>query len=87
VVVIAGRDHDLTIRSDRRAQFSQWSLGNRERVAEGPVAQFEHVPEQHQPVTLGGGAQQRLAVPGLTENVTARVGTEMQVGDDQRAQR
>ena len=71
MVVVAGCDHDLAIGSDRVAQLGQRSLGHRERVAEWPVAQFQHVTEQHQPVTLGGGAQQGLTVLGLTEDVAA----------------
>ena len=59
-----------------------------ERVAQRPVAKLEHVPEQHQPVAPGDApraARARGVLRGAARRARARA--QMQVGDDQRAQR
>jgi hypothetical protein len=51
------------------------------------VAQLYHVPEQDQAVEGAQRGTQRGALTVAAQDVRAPAGAEVQVGDDQRAQR
>ena len=88
VVVVAGDDHDLG--AGRSAAASSCSTGPAALSASrtGPVAQLEDVTEQHEALDLGERVEQRVAAPAARRSRSPRLrAPEMQVGDDQRAQR
>ena len=70
VVVVAGDDHQLAPR-ERRAEVLEERARGGHRVAQRPVAQLEHVAEQHHPVDVRERRQQRRAQLGAAQQVRA----------------
>ncbi len=84
--MIARHDHHLAASAEGRSDRSQDVLRRGERLAQRPLPKLDHVTEQHQPVVSRQRLDQRCARRRLTEDIGAAAHTEMQVGDDQRAQ-
>ena len=85
--MVAGDDDDLALGTERGADLAQHGRGRAQRVADRSVAQLEHVPEEDQAVTFAHMFQQRRALGIPPQHVLAPAGPQVQVGDDQRAQR
>ena len=86
MVVVAGHQHHLGPRRQRRAERRQRLPRGGQRVPERPLAQLQHVAEQHHPLDAGDRLEQRPARPVGRQRGPARGAAEMQIGDDQRAQ-
>jgi hypothetical protein len=87
VVVVAGRDHQLPLpgrcpTGQGTAEILEEGAGDGERVAYRPVAQLEHVAEQHHSLHVGDHVEQRPAQLLAPQQVGPRAAAEMQVGDD-----
>jgi hypothetical protein len=88
MIVVSRHEHDLARRAHRTPDRPQNRVSRGERVSHGTVAQFDHVPQQHQPVDVPNGGNQPLqGVVVTAEDVPPCAGPEMQVGNDERAQR
>ena len=84
MVVVAGDDDHL---ADGGAELAQHRLGLRQRRPRRPVPELERVAEQHEPVELSQARHQRRPLGLAAQHVRRAVGAEVQVRDDQRAQR
>jgi len=84
VVVVAGDEYELLVRRGREHACEILEEGTRGRhgLVHRPVAQLEHVAEQHHALDVGDGLQQRRAQILATQQVGARAAAEVQVGDD-----
>jgi hypothetical protein len=74
VVVIAGDDRELARALDGAARqrrpdvFQKWTRGGH-RFAQRPVAQLEHVSQQHHALDVGDGLEQRRAQLGAAQEI------------------
>ena len=50
------------------------------------MAELQHISQEHQPVTVAEGLEQRRSRLRAAQHVIAAARTEVQVGDDQRSQ-
>ncbi|MGA8339734.1 MAG: hypothetical protein WB761_33670, partial [Solirubrobacteraceae bacterium] len=67
------------LRQHRRAR--------RQRIAYGPVPELERVAEQHEAVELGQPRDQRRALLRSAQDVGPAVRAQVEIRDDERAQR
>ncbi len=85
--MVAGDEHDFAPGSERGTQLSEDAPRRRDRTTERPLAQFDHVAEQHEPVDRRDSTCQRLQPVGVLEPAAAVARPEVQIRDDERSQR
>src|SRR5262249_44869274 len=80
-------DHHLPALSDRLPEPFDDATGDGKRIANRPVAELEHVTQQYEPIDFTDRREQGCAGHVVAEHVALGTRTEVQVGDDERAQR
>jgi hypothetical protein len=85
VVVIAGDDHDLPIRTERLTQRSEYRLGRLQRFARRAVAKLQQITQHDQPVDSLQRADQRVQRARTAQDIDVAARAEVQIGDDQGA--
>jgi hypothetical protein len=83
MVVIACRDDQFAPVQGTPHLFEERS-GRSHRLAHRPVAQLEHIAQENDPVDPVQRRQQRLAQLCPAQQIGGRVGSQMQVGEEQR---
>jgi hypothetical protein len=84
VVVVAG-DEDHAGRAHGVGEIVEEGAGDLERLAERPVAELDHVAEQHDLVGTLHLAQEDLPEARAADEIAVESGGEMEVGYDERA--
>jgi hypothetical protein len=84
MVVVAGDEHDLRV-AEPLADGAEHGLGGGHRVAQGTVAQLEHVAEQDEAIGALHALQQRVEGDRPAQHVDAAARAEVQVGDHEGA--
>ena len=87
VVMVAGDDYNLAARAERLADRAQHRPGRAQRISDRAVPQLQNVTEQHETIDAPERVEQPLTGLLAAQHVAPGVRAEMQVGDDQRAQR
>jgi hypothetical protein len=84
MVVVAGEDQHRPI-AECAGEIAEHRLGGGEHFADRPVAQFEHVAEQHETIDAVERADQRVENALTPQDVATRPIADVQIGDDERA--
>ncbi len=81
VVVVAGDDHQLPA-GERAPEVLEEGPRGGQRFAHRPVAQLEHVSEQHHALDVRDRLEQRCAQLGAAQQIGSGDAAEVQIGDD-----
>jgi hypothetical protein len=86
IVVVAGHDDHLALRTERGAELAAQLPGRLQRSALGTVTELQQVTKRDESVAGSGGLEQRSPRNRVTQHIELGLGAEMEIGDDQRSQ-